>query len=137
MSAIRDMARFVAAAAAGPRRSAAAHDQDAAAGAAAPRRSAAGHDRDAAAGSVGLTVDMRAAGDAATFTLDAPAVRALADLLAAYRYPDDHGRCPSCGAPLDRDLHCTACGHVDGIFGQALAAHAESVHRRHTAEGGA
>jgi hypothetical protein len=127
MSAIRDMARFVAAAAADPRPSAAAG----------PRPSSAGHDRDAAAGAAGLTVDMRAGGEAATFTLDAPAVRALADLLAAYRDPDDHGRCPSCGAPIDRDLHCVACGHVDGIFGQALAAHAESVRRRHAAEGDA
>ena len=97
MSAVRDMARFVAAATAGP---------------------------------AGLTVELRAGGETATFALDAGQARALADLLAAYRDPDDHGRCPSCGAPLDRDLHCVACGHVDGVFGQALAAHAESVRRR-------
>jgi len=91
----------------------------------------------AAAGPAGLTAEMRAGGEVATFTLDARQARALADLLAAYRDPDDHGRCPSCGAPLDRDLHCAACGHVDGIFGQALAAHAEAVRRRPTDGGGA
>ena len=84
-----------------------------------------------------LVVEMRAGGEAAVFTLDARATRALADLLAAHPDPDDHGRCPSCSAPLDRDLHCAACGHVDGIFGQALAAHAEAVRRRHTDGGGA
>ena len=87
----------------------------------------------AASGAGGLVVEMRAGDDTATFTLDPAAARALADLLAAYRDPDDHGACSSCAGPLDHDLRCTACGRVDGIFGQALAAHAEGVRRR---EGG-
>jgi hypothetical protein len=84
----------------------------------------------ATGGPRGLSVELRAGGETATFALDAAQARALADLLAAYRDPDDHGRCRSCGAALDRDLHCVACGHVDGVFGQALAAHADSVRRR-------
>jgi hypothetical protein len=79
----------------------------------------------------GLTVTMTGdGGEAATFVLDAAAARALADLLAAHHDPDDHGACAACGGALDRDLYCAACGRVDGIFGQALAAHAEAVRRR-------
>jgi hypothetical protein len=67
-----------------------------------------------------------------TYALSPRAARAFAAALSAWRDPDDAGDCRSCGGPLDRDLHCPACGRVDGVFGEALAAFA----RRRSAEGG-
>ena len=64
-------------------------------------------------------------GEDATFTLDPAEARALADLLAAYRDPDDHGGARPWRALSTTTCGCTACGRVDGIFGQALAVHAE------------
>lgn len=68
--------------------------------------------RFAAAARDGLTVSMTTPdGRAATVTLDPAGTRALADLLAAWRDPDDVDPYP-------------------GIFGETLAAHAEAVRRR-------
>lgn len=65
-----------------------------------------------------------------TFQLTARTAHALTEALARYVDPDDSGTCSNCGKPLNKDLHCVGCGHLDGIFGQTLAHHAADVVRR-------
>jgi hypothetical protein len=77
-----------------------------------------------------MSVELRAGGSRGTFELTARAARALAEALARYVDPDDHGTCPGCGGQLNESLRCTGCGRVDGIFGQTLAHHVADVVRR-------
>jgi hypothetical protein len=75
-------------------------------------------------------VDLRFGRSRTTVELTERAARALCEALERYTDPDDNGTCPNCGARVDRDLHCAACGHVGGIFGQTLVHHVDEVGRR-------
>lgn len=81
-----------------------------------------------------VSLEMRVGRARGSFRLTARATRALTEMLVGYLDPDDCGSCANCGKPLNRDLYCVGCGHLDGIFGQALAHHAADVLRRQAAE---
>jgi hypothetical protein len=68
-----------------------------------------------------LSVELRFGDSVGTFALTERATRALYEAIERYTDPDDTGTCPNCGTRVDRDLHCPACHHVGGIFGQTLA----------------
>jgi hypothetical protein len=76
------------------------------------------------------SVELRHGRARTTVALTEHTARALVEALERYTDPADRGGCPNCGARLDRDLHCAACGHVDGIFGQTPAHHVDEIRRR-------
>ncbi|NBE80376.1 hypothetical protein [Micromonospora rubida] len=73
------------------------------------------------------TVDVRVGRLHASFRLTDRAARALTEALGRWTDPDDAGRCGDCGGPVGRDLVCSACGRLDGIFGATVAHHAARV----------
>ena len=77
-----------------------------------------------------MSLEMRVGRSRGSFELTERAARAMAELLMRHVDPDDVGACANCGARLDRSMHCRACGHVDGIFGQTIGQHAADVRRR-------
>jgi len=79
-------------------------------------------------------VEVRVGHGRTAFPLTDRAAGALTQLLVRYTDPDDCGRCTRCAARLDASMRCRACGHVDGIFGAAVAGHATGVAQRHADE---
>lgn len=80
-------------------------------------------------------VELRSGRFRGRFTLTDRAAAALASALANWTDPDDGGRCAHCRGHLGPDLRCRACGHLDGIFGAAVAAHAARVAGRPEPDG--
>jgi len=75
-------------------------------------------------------VELRVGRLQGSFQLSERAARAFGEALARYVDPDDCGRCDGCGGHLDRNLRCSGCGQVSGVFGATIAQHAAEVASR-------